>query len=69
MNNKVAVEFYLLFSDQTWYTVVNWVDKDIVDSGEKNMNQWAYDNILSEYENVVLIGVYEILSDDEDIYL
>lgn len=67
MNNKVAVEFYLLFSDQTWDTVVNWVDKDIVDSGDESIIKWAYDNILSE--RVVLIGIYEILSDDEDIYL
>lgn len=67
MNNKVAVEFYLLFVDQTWDTVVNLVDKDIVDSGDESIIKWAYDNILSE--RVVLIGIYGILSDDEDIYL
>jgi len=67
MNKKIAVEFYLLFVDQTWDTVVHWVSKDIVDSGENNMIKWAYDNILSE--NIVLMGIYNILSDDEDIYI
>lgn len=67
MNNKVAVEFYLLFVDQTWDTVVHWVSKDIVDSGNNSIIKWAYDNILSE--NIVLMGIYNILSDDEDIYI
>jgi len=60
MNDKVAVEFYRLFSDQTWDTIVGMVDKDIVDSGEYRTTQWGYDNILSN--GVVLIGVYGIPS-------
>ena len=69
MNNKVAVEFYLLFVDQTWDTVVHWVSKDIVDSGDNSIIKWAYDNIFVLRENLVLIGIYNILSDDEDIYI
>lgn len=67
MNNKVAVEFYQLFTDQTWDTVVCWINREIFDSGDESIIKWAYDNILSE--RVVLIGIYGILSDDEDIYL
>lgn len=67
MNNKVVVEFYLLFNDQTWDTVVCGINRKIFDSGDESIIRWAYDNILSE--RVVLIGIYGILSDDEDIYL